>query len=215
MRISKILIALIISVFIAGLTAGMAAANVPGVAINAPPPPPAPNVATAGSSALIKVTVTHRDSGSPALHYVDRVSLYDGDKLLKEWTYDQITYKKDEAWTETYSAPVTSDMHLRAIAHCTVHGYEMTGVHVRVLPAGTKPSEMMKTDASYAGMQAFGYQDATKAADFMSSADSKFLGGVVSARMSDLKSFQGKLNSLMKSSDGQQFIMQKDRQMGR
>lgn len=213
MRIAHILMALALSVLITGLVMGSATANVPGVAINAPPPPPAPNVATAGSDALIKVTVTHRDTGSPALHYVDRVGLYDGDKLLKEWTYDQNSYKKDEVWTETYSAPVKSDMHLRAVAHCTVHGYEFTGVHVRVLPAGTKPSDMMKTDASSAGMQAFGYPSASKASDFMSSADSKFMGNVIKAQTNNIKSFQGKLSAWMKSSDGQQFITQKDQQM--
>jgi hypothetical protein len=207
--------ALILSVLLTGLVMGLAIANVPGVAINAPPPPPAPNVATAGSDVTIKVTTTHRDTGAPALHYVDGVALYDGDKLLKEWKYDQNNYKKDEVWTESYTGTGNSDMHLRAVAHCTVHGYELTGVHVRVLPKGTKPSDMMQTDASYAGMQAFGYSDARKASDYLSSADSKFLDGIIKARASDLKSFQGKLSDWMKSGDGKQFISQRDRQMAR
>jgi hypothetical protein len=213
MKIAHVLMALILSALLIGLITGLATANVPGVAINAPPPPPAPNVATAGSDVTIKVTATHRDTGSPALHYVDRVMLYDGDKLLKEWKYDQNNYKKDEVWTESYTGTVNSDMHLRAVAHCTVHGYELTGVNVRVLPKGTKPSDMMQTDANYAGMQAFGYSDAKKASDYLSSADSKFLDGIIKAQSSDLKSFQGKLSDWMKSSDGKQFISQRDQQM--
>jgi hypothetical protein len=215
MKIAHALMALILSVLLTGLVMGLATANVPGVAINAPPPPPAPNVATAGSDVTIKVTTTHRDTGAPALHYVDRVALYDGDKLLKEWKYDQNNYKKDEVWTESYTGTGNSDMRLRAAAHCTVHGYELTGVHVRVLPKGTKPSDMMQTDASYAGMQAFGYSDARKASDFLSSADSKFLDGIIKAQSSDLKSFQGKLSDWMKSGDGKQFISQRDQQMAR
>jgi desulfoferrodoxin (superoxide reductase-like protein) len=215
MKIAHALMALILSVLFTGLIMGLATANVPGVAINAPPPPPAPNVATAGSDVTIKVTVTHRDTGAPALHYVDRVMLYDGDKLLKEWKYDQNNYKKDEVWTESYTGTANSDMRLRAVAHCTVHGYELTGVHMRVLPTGIKPSDMMKTDASYAGMQAFGYSDAKKASDYLSSADSKFLDGIIKAQSSDLKSFQGKLSDWMKSSEGQQFISQRDQQMAR
>lgn len=107
-----------LSVLLAGLITSVASANVPGVAINAPPPPPAPNVATAGSEQVIKVVVTHRDTGSPALHYVDRVSLYDGNKLLKEWKYGQNNYNKNEVWTETFPVTATSDMRLRAVAHC-------------------------------------------------------------------------------------------------
>ncbi|HTX43914.1 MAG TPA: hypothetical protein VMC61_04235, partial [Methanocella sp.] len=98
MKIAHVLMAFILSALLTGLITGLATANVPGVALNAPPPPPAPNVATAGSDVTLKVTVTHRDTGSPALHYVDRVALYDGDKLLKEWKYDQNNYKKDEVW---------------------------------------------------------------------------------------------------------------------
>jgi hypothetical protein len=215
MKIAHALMALILTALLTGLIMGLATANVPGVAINAPPPPPAPNVATAGSDVTIKVTTTHRDTGAPALHYVDRVTLYDGDKLLKEWKYDQNNYKKDEVWTESYTGTVNSDMRLRAVAHCTVHGYELTGVHVRVLPKGTKPSDMMRTDASYAGMQAFGYSDATKASDYLSSADSKFLGGIIKAQSSDLKGFQGKLSDWMKSTEGQQFISQWDQRMAK
>lgn len=208
MRLVRAMIALILSALLAGLITGMATANVPGVAINAPPPPPAPNVATAGSEQTIKVVVTHRDTGSPPLHYVDRVMLYDGNKLLKEWKYDQNNYNKNEVWTESTTVPVRSDMHLRAVAHCTVHGFELTGVHVRVLSQGTKPSDMMQTDAMYAGMQAFGYSDAKKASDFVSSADSQFLQGIIKTQSGDLKSFQGKLSDWMKSSEGEQFISQ-------
>lgn len=206
MRLVQAVIALILSALFLGVMAGVAAANVPGVAINAPPPPPAPNVATAGSDAMIKVVLTHRDTGSPVLHYVDRVMLYDGNKLMKEWTYDQNSYKTDEVWTESLTVPAKSDMHLRAVAHCTVHGYDLAGMHVRVLPSGTTPSQMMQTDAAYAGMQAFGYSKADKAADFIASADTKLLRDNIKARSSDLKTFQTKMSDWMKSTEGKQFI---------
>ncbi|BAI60815.1 hypothetical protein MCP_0743 [Methanocella paludicola SANAE] len=206
MRLVQAVIALILSALFLGVLAGVAAANVPGVAINAPPPPPAPNVATAGSDAMIKVVLTHRDTGSPALHYVDRVMLYDGNKLIKEWKYDQNSYKTDEVWTESLTVPAKSDMHLRAVAHCTVHGYDLAGMHVRVLPAGTTPAQMMQTDAAYAGMQAFGYSKADKASDFVASADTRLLQDNIKARSGDLKSFQAKMSDWMKSTEGKQFI---------
>lgn len=206
MKLIQAVMALVLSAIFLGVVAGVAAANVPGVAINAPPPPPAPNVATAGSDALIKVVLTHRDTGSPALHYVDRVMLYDGDKLLKEWKYDQNSYKTDETWTESLTVPAKADMHLRAVAHCTVHGYDLTGMHVRVLPAGTTPSGMMLTDASSAGMQAFGYARADKASDFISAADTRVLQDNIKAQSGELKSFQTKMSDWMKSTEGKQFI---------
>jgi len=155
---------------------------------------------------MIKLVLTHRDTGSPALHYVDRVMLYDGSKLIKEWTYDRNSYKTDEVWTESLTVPANSDMHLRAMAHCTVHGYDLAGMHVRVLPAGTTPAQMMQTDAAYAGMQAFGYASADKASDFVASADTKLLQDNIKARSGDLKSFQAKMSGWMKSDDGKQFI---------
>ncbi len=206
MRLVQAVIALILSALFVGVLAGVASANVPGVAINAPPPPPAPNVATAGSDAMIKVVLTHRDTGSPALHYVDRVMLYDGNKLIKEWTYDQNSSKTDEVWTESLTVPAKSDMHLRAMAHCTVHGYDLAGMHVRVLPAGTTPAQMMQTDAAYAGMQAFGYAKADKASDFLASGDTKLLQDNIKARSGDLKNFQAKMSDWMKSTEGKQFI---------
>jgi hypothetical protein len=125
---------------------------------------------------------------------------------MKEWTYDQNSYKKDEVWTESLTVPAKSDMHLRAVAHCTVHGYDLAGMHVRVMPSGTTPSQMMQTDAAYAGMQAFGYSKADKAADFITSADSKLLQDNIKARSSDLKNFQTKMSDWMKSTEGKQFI---------
>ncbi len=62
MRLVQAVIALIVSALFLGVLAGVAAANVPGVAINAPLPP-APNVATAGSDAMIKAVLTHLDTG--------------------------------------------------------------------------------------------------------------------------------------------------------
>ncbi|HTY89743.1 MAG TPA: hypothetical protein VMC84_01055 [Methanocella sp.] len=206
MKMVKAVMALVLSAIFLGAVAGVAAANVPGVAVNAPPPPPAPNVATAGSDALVKVVVTHRDTGSPALHYVDRVMLYDGNKLIKEWKYDQNSYRKDETWTESLTVPAKSDMQLRAVAHCTVHGYDLAGMHVRVLPSGTTPAQMMQTDAASAGMQAFGYANAGKASDFVSSADAKLLRDNIKANSGELKSFQAKMSDWMKSSEGKQFI---------
>lgn len=206
MRLVQAVIALILSALFLGVMAGVAAANVPGVAINAPPPPPAPNVATAGSDAMIKVVLTHRDTGSPVLHYVDRVMLYDGNKPMKEWTYDQNSYKKDEVWTESLTVPAKSDMRLRAVAHCTVHGYDLAVMQVRVLPAGTTPAQMMQTDANYAGMQVFGYSTADKASEYISSANTRLLQDNIKARSSDLKNFQTKMSDWMKSTEGKQFI---------
>jgi hypothetical protein len=213
MKIIHAMIALVLLAIMAMPIAGPAAANVPGVALNAPPPPPAPNVATAGSEQTIKVVVTHRDTGAPPLHYVDSVMLYGGSKPLKEWKYGQNDYKTDEVWTETYTGVVESNMRLRAVAHCTVHGYEMADVLLRVLPKGTMPSAMMGTDASSAGMQAFGYSDVKKASEFLSPADSQFLKGIIKSQSGELKSFQGKLSDWVKSSAGQQFISQRDRMM--
>jgi len=89
MSIKKFILVLILSALILAPMTGTALANVPGVALNAPPPPPAPNVPVMGGQGLFKVVVTHRDTMIPATHYVDHVYLFDGNKLLKEWLYTE------------------------------------------------------------------------------------------------------------------------------
>ena len=66
MRLVQAVMALILSAILIGVVAGIASANVPGIAINVPP-----------GDAMIKAVVTHGDAGSPALHYVDQVRLHD------------------------------------------------------------------------------------------------------------------------------------------
>jgi desulfoferrodoxin (superoxide reductase-like protein) len=189
-----------------GLLSWSALANVPGVAINAPPPPPAPNVATAGSDQVVKVVVTHRDTGSPPLHFVDRVTLYDGNKVLKEWKYDKNSYNKNELWTETATVPVSSDMNLRAVAHCTVHGYGVADLKVTVLPQGTTPADMMQRDVDYAGMQVQGYPQVSAASSVLASGDQQFINGVLQAQQQDNKNLQSQLKSYAQSNEGKQFI---------
>jgi hypothetical protein len=57
MSIKSIIVVLIMSALVLGPLTGTAVANVPGVALNAPPPPPAPNVPVHGGMGLIKVVV--------------------------------------------------------------------------------------------------------------------------------------------------------------
>jgi hypothetical protein len=55
------------------------------------------------------------------------------------------------------------DMNLKAIAHCTLHGYNLNGVYVTVLPAGTTPAQMVQKNGDIAGMQVMGMDPNTAA----------------------------------------------------
>lgn len=86
----------------------------------------------------------------------------------------------------------------------------MEQVKVVVLPKGTMPSQMMQTDANYAGMQMSGYTNVNQASDLLSSSDQQFMQDVLKAQTSDLKSFQGKMSGWALSPEGKQFISQWD-----
>ncbi len=68
----------------------------------------------------IVLNLHHEDSALG--HYVNSVKLYDGDRLLKEWTYDRSNFKKAEEWSVTYTGSFDKNTNLRAMANCNLHG---------------------------------------------------------------------------------------------
>ena len=210
MGIKNVLLGLFVAALVVAPLMGSAVANVPGIAINAPPPPPAPNVAVQGGMGMIKVVVTHRDTFVPATHYVDHVYLYDGDKLLKEWKYTANDANSNEIFSETWVTPATADMNLRAIAHCTVHGYSAADVFVKVLPAGTTPSQMVNMDASVAGTQAFGYSDPSMASKIAPAGDIAIIRQLASSEMADIQRHQQMTAQFFQTNEGKQFLKQLD-----
>ncbi|WP_158308902.1 desulfoferrodoxin family protein [Methanocella arvoryzae] len=82
----------------------------------------APDTARPGETVQVKLNVHHEDS-APG-HYVDSVKLYDGDRLLKEWTYDNSNFERAEEWSVTYTGSFDRDVNLRAVVNCNLHGGE-------------------------------------------------------------------------------------------
>jgi desulfoferrodoxin (superoxide reductase-like protein) len=205
MKNVRSILVLMLSVFLVATMAGTALANVPGVAINAPPPPPAPNVAVKGGQALVTLVVTHRDTSIPSSHYVDRLYLFNGDNLVKEWTYNDKTANKNEVWTESVVVPAIKDMNLRAIAHCTLHGYSAANVLLRVLPEGTTPSQMVQTDSKVAGTQVNGYTDASTATG-ITAHDQQLIRQVEQNDMTDIQHERAETTDFLNSPEGQQFL---------
>lgn len=208
MSIKKVILGLILSALILAPAMGTALANVPGVALNAPPPPPAPNVPVAGGQGLFKVVVAHRDTMIPATHYVDHVYLFDGNNLLKEWKYTEKDANQNEVYTESVMLPASKDMDLKAIAHCTLHGYNLNGVAVTVLPAGTTPMQMVQMNANIAGMQVNG-MDPTMAAStatqqIQQSAD--LLKQIMAKETDMIKQHQMQTTQFFQTQDGQKFL---------
>lgn len=208
MSIKNILIGLILSALVLGPLMGTAVANVPGVAINAPPPPPSPNVAVQGGQGLFKVVVSHRDTMIPATHYVDHVYLYDGDKLLKEWKYTESNANPNEVYTESLVLPASGDMDLKAIAHCTLHGYSLADVAVTVLPAGTKPADMVTMNANIAGTQVNGLapDKAASAAGTMVQQDAALLKQIEASEMPMIQQHQMQTAQFFQTADGKKFL---------
>lgn len=208
MNIKSILAALIVPALVSGLLAGSAAANVPGVAINAPPPPPAPNLPVQGGMGLIEVVVSHRDSMIPATHYVDHIYLFDGNNLLKEWKYTEKDANPNKVFTESIMMPATKDMNLKAVAHCTLHGYDISDVYVTVLPAGTKPADMVAMNANIAGMQVKGMDPgmAASVASQMAQQDAQLLSQIQSSERSGIQQHQMMTARFFQSPEGKQFL---------
>lgn len=206
MKIRRVLTGLILSALLLVPMTGIAAANVPGIAIIAPPPPPAPNVATEGSAALVEVLVSHRDTLSPPIHYVDSVRLFDGDRLIKEWKYTQNTVNSNVVFNEKVNIPARSDMDLKAVAHCTVHGYNFDTLHVAVLPQGTTTMQMMQTNADKAGKQVFGYPDISRLSDILASKDQQFIKNIMQKDAQDIQRNQEQMMTWAQSQAGMNFI---------
>jgi len=205
MKIAQTIMMFILLALFSGVMTDMASANVPGVAINAPPPPPAPNVAVQGGQGLVTVVVTHRDTFSPSTHYIDHLYLYDGDKLLKDWRYTEKTANPNMIFTESILLPMNSDMHLRAIAHCTLHGFSSADVLVRALPQGTTPTQMVNTDTDVAGFQVNGYSDPSVAVNDASQS----AGLIQQIERENTPQIQGHVAEtadFLKTSQGQQFL---------
>ncbi|MCD1294449.1 hypothetical protein CUJ83_05475 [Methanocella sp. CWC-04] len=89
-------------------------ANVPSVSISAP--------STVSSEMPATVTVIVNHLGSGPGHFVDKVTLYDGNKMLKEWSFDSSSYKKGPTWDISYTGNFDKDANLKAIVHCNIHG---------------------------------------------------------------------------------------------
>lgn len=214
MRTRRILSGLILSVLISVLflatVTGMAVANVPGVALNAPPPPPAPNVPVQGGEGLVKVIVSHRDTMIPATHYVDHVYLFDGNNLLREWKYTEADANPNELYTEAVVIPATRDMNLKAIAHCTLHGYSSANVLVTVLPSGTTPAQMVSMNANNAGMQINGIADPAQAANMINTQDAALIKQLQSNEMNNIQKHQMQTKQFFQTDQGQQFLQQFD-----
>jgi desulfoferrodoxin (superoxide reductase-like protein) len=208
MRIKTIIVVLIMSALVLGPLMGSAVANVPGVALNAPPPPPAPNVPVQGGTGLVKVVVSHRDTMIPATHYVDHVYLFDGNNLLKEWKYTEKDANPNEVYTESVMMPATKNMNLKAIAHCTLHGYNLNGVMVTVLPAGTTPAQMVQQDANIAGMQVNGMDPsmAASTATQMVQQDAQLLKQIQSSEMGMIQQHQMQTTQFFQTPQGQKFL---------
>ncbi|MCD1295516.1 hypothetical protein CUJ83_10945 [Methanocella sp. CWC-04] len=198
MRLCSIIIVFALLAILLSSSGPAAIANVPGIAISAPPPPPATNVATAGSYQIIKLVITHRDTGYPPMHYVDSVMLYDGGELLKEWKYDKNTAKKEEIFTETYSNYLNNDLKLRAVAHCTLHGYQTADDYVTVFPEDLTWTDMIKINVDRAGLQLSGYADYRRVSDI--AADLKqFVSGLQKAGMENIIAHQHELKKWVAS----------------
>lgn len=80
----------------------------------------APDSARSGESVPITLNLHHEDT-SP-VHYVDYVRLYDGDRLLQEWTYGKNNPEKAEEWSLTYTGSFEKSTKLRAVIRCNLHG---------------------------------------------------------------------------------------------
>jgi hypothetical protein len=208
MSIKTVIVVLIMSALVLGPLAGSAVANVPGVALNAPPPPPAPNVPVQGGTGLFKVIVSHRDTMIPATHYIDHVYLFDGTNLLKEWKYTEKDANQNEVFTESLMLPAMKDMNLKAIAHCTLHGYNLNGVHVTVLPAGTTPAQMVQQNADIAGMQVNGMDPSTAAstATQMVQQDAQLLKQIESSETGMIRQHQMQTARFFQTPQGQKFL---------
>ena len=214
MRTRTLIIGLLLSVlmpvlFVTTVT-GIALANVPGVALNAPPPPPAPNVPVQGGEGLVKVVVSHRDTMVPATHYVDHVYLFDGTNLIKEWKYTEANANPNEIYTEAAVIPATKDMNLKAIGHCTLHGYSSANVMVTVLPAGTTPQQMVSMNAKNAGLQINGIADPAQAAGMINAQDAALIKQLQAKSMSDIQQHQMQTTQFFQTDQGKQFLKQFD-----
>lgn len=205
MSIKNVILGLILSALILAPMTGPALANVPGVAVNAPPPPPAPNVPVTGGQGLFKVVVTHRDTMIPATHYIDHIYLFDGNKLLKEWMYTEKDANQNEVFTESVILPAMKDMNLRTIAHCTLHGYNTNGVAVTVLPAGTTPMQMVQMNANIAGMQING-MDPSLAAGVIPAGDAALLNQIQAGEIDMIKQHQVQTAQFFQTQQGQKFL---------
>ena len=208
--LTKYTIVLILSAFLLVGIAGTASANVPGVAISAPPPPPAPNVLTQGDTANIKVVVAHKDTFQPvAEHYVDSVLLFNGDQLIKEWKFSEQNANPQEIFTLTTQVPANQDMRLKAVTHCTMHGYSMNGVYVAVLPQGTTDRQSMTMNVQNAGEQVFGLPSINQAADYLPQKDVQLLQRVQQAQSQDIQQTRAEaLQKIPGMMQGQQGMMQ-------
>ncbi|MCD1294448.1 hypothetical protein CUJ83_05470 [Methanocella sp. CWC-04] len=83
-----------------------------------------------GTTTTIILSVNHLGTGPE--HYVDRVALYDGDKLLKEWTYGRDNYVKDRSWDLKHQCSLDRDADLRAVVHCSDNAESSYGMKVNV-----------------------------------------------------------------------------------
>jgi len=67
----------------------------------------------------IILNITHL--GQSQDHFVDRIELYSGEKLIASWVSNETNYVKAESWQIKTQIPAQEN--LLARAHCTQHGW--------------------------------------------------------------------------------------------
>jgi hypothetical protein len=99
-------------------------------------------------------------------------------------------------------------MDLKAIAHCTLHGYNLNGVMVTVLPAGTTPAQMVQQNANIAGMQVNGMDPsmAASTATQMVQQDAQLLKQIQSSEMGMILQYQMQTTQFFQTPQGQKFL---------
>jgi len=94
------------------IIAGIAIANVPLVALDAPAQ------VQAGIKFGVSVQVNHLNPNKE--HYIDWIRVYAGNEVVAEKTYS--SPQANAVFAEAFEVTLTKDANLTAEAHCTVHG---------------------------------------------------------------------------------------------
>lgn len=75
----------------------------------------------------IILNVTH--PGQSQDHFVDKIELYSGEKLIASWVSNETNYVKADSWQIKTQIPAQEN--LLARAHCTQHGWsDQTGFNI-------------------------------------------------------------------------------------